>query len=168
MPAIRQAFTRPLVLRGTVKKSDTFLGWTGAAEKASFRRAFRPLRPARTFHRRREPVWRGACDPRRCGAGAGLLDQVLSPSRTDVSRGVQVLGQIFGSKDMSRAVAQNASAQTGPDANLLKKVVANLAMLVVCDMAKQGGAGAETQGSRARRTWHPAGRSDCRHRQRGL
>src|SRR5512138_1317379 len=45
--------------------------------------------------------------------GGGLLDNVLSSQPTDVSQGNQVLGQIFGSKDVSRAVAQNASAQSG-------------------------------------------------------
>ena len=46
--------------------------------------------------------------------GGGLLDNVLSPQPTDVSRGNDVLGQIFGSKDVSRTVAQNAASQIGP------------------------------------------------------
>ena len=37
--------------------------------------------------------------------GGGLLDDVLSAQPTDVSRGNDVLGQIFGSRDVSRAVA---------------------------------------------------------------
>ena len=41
--------------------------------------------------------------------GGGLLDNVLAPQPTDVSRGNDVLGQIFGSKDVSRTVAQNAA-----------------------------------------------------------
>src|SRR3982751_461416 len=47
--------------------------------------------------------------------GGSLLDNVLAPQPTDVTRGNDVLGQIFGSKDVSRTVAQNASAQTGVD-----------------------------------------------------
>ena len=47
--------------------------------------------------------------------GGGLLDDVLSPQPTDVSRGNDVLGQIFGSKDVSRTVAQNAASQSGLD-----------------------------------------------------
>jgi hypothetical protein len=74
--------------------------------------------------------------------GGGLLDNVLSPQPTDVSRGDDVLGQIFGSRDVSRTVAQNAAAQTGLDPSLLKKMLPLLAMLVAGYMAKQRGAGA--------------------------
>jgi hypothetical protein len=42
--------------------------------------------------------------------GGGLLDQVLSPQPTDPSQGNEVLGQIFGSKDVSRTVADNAAS----------------------------------------------------------
>jgi hypothetical protein len=59
--------------------------------------------------------------------GGGLLDQVLSPQPTDVSQGNNVLGQIFGSKDVSRAVAQNASAQSGLEPGLLQKMLPMLA-----------------------------------------
>lgn len=69
--------------------------------------------------------------------GGGLLDQVLAPQPTDVSQGNNVLGQIFGSKDVSRAVAQNAAAQSGLDPNVLKKMLPMLAMLVAGFMAKQ-------------------------------
>jgi hypothetical protein len=73
--------------------------------------------------------------------GGGLLDQVLSPQPTDVSQGDAVLGQIFGSKDVSRAVAQNASTQTGLDTSLLKKMLPMLGMLVAGYLARnQGGA----------------------------
>jgi len=74
--------------------------------------------------------------------GGGLLDQVLSPQPTELDPGNQVLGQIFGSKDVSRAVAQNASAQTGLDPALLKKMLPMLAMVVTGLMARQGGAAA--------------------------
>ena len=62
--------------------------------------------------------------------GGGLLDQVLAPQPTDVSQGNDVLGQIFGSKDVSRTVAQNAASQTGLDPALLEKMLPMLAMLV--------------------------------------
>ncbi len=74
--------------------------------------------------------------------GGGLLDDVLSPQPTNVGLGNDVLGQIFGSKDVSRAVAQNASAKSGLDASILKKMLPMLAMLVTGFMAKQGGGGA--------------------------
>jgi hypothetical protein len=69
--------------------------------------------------------------------GGGLLDSVLSSTPTDTAPGNNVLGQIFGSKDVSRAVAQNAASQTGQDPSLLKKMLPMLAMLVAGYMAKQ-------------------------------
>lgn len=72
--------------------------------------------------------------------GGGLLDEVLGAQPTNVSRGNDVLGQIFGSKDVSRTVAQNASAQSGLDASVLKKMLPMVAMLVAGYMAKSGGA----------------------------
>lgn len=44
--------------------------------------------------------------------GGALLDNVLAQESTDVSKGNDVLGTIFGSKDVSRAVAQQASAKS--------------------------------------------------------
>lgn len=76
--------------------------------------------------------------------GGSLLDSVLSPEPTDVSRGDGVLGQIFGSRDVSRTVAQNAASRTGLDPSLLKKMLPMLAMLVAGYMAKQGGAAQQT------------------------
>jgi hypothetical protein len=81
--------------------------------------------------------------------GGGLLDDVLAPQPTNVSRGNDVLGQIFGSQDVSRAVAQNAAAQSGLAPALLKKMLPLLAMLVAGYMAKQRGADAEAQPSSA-------------------
>ena len=80
--------------------------------------------------------------------GRGMLDNVLSPQPTDVSQGNDVLGQIFGSKDVSHTVAQSAAARTGLDPALLKQMLPMLAMLVAGFMAKQQG-GAATQGSPA-------------------
>lgn len=73
--------------------------------------------------------------------GGGLLDEVLSPQPTNVGRGNDVLGQIFGSPDVSRTVANQASAASGLDPALLKKMLPMLAMLVAGYMAKQGAAG---------------------------
>jgi hypothetical protein len=75
--------------------------------------------------------------------GGGLLDDVLAPQPTDASRGNDVLGQIFGSQDVSRAVAQHAASQSGLDPALLKKMLPLLAMLVAGYLAKQRDAGAE-------------------------
>lgn len=75
--------------------------------------------------------------------GAGLLSNVLAPEPTDVSQGNQVLGQLFGNKDTSRAVAQHASQQSGLDPGLLKKMLPIVAMLAAGYFAKQ----AHSQGS---------------------
>ena len=78
--------------------------------------------------------------------GGGLLDQVLAPQPTDVSPGNDVLGQIFGSKDVSRAVAQNAASQSGLAPGLLQKMLPMLAMLISGYMARQASGGAAATG----------------------
>ena len=74
--------------------------------------------------------------------GGGLMDQVLAPERTNPAAGDAVLGQIFGSPDVSRHVAQNASSQSGLDPAVLKQMLPLLAMLVSGFMAKRSGADA--------------------------
>jgi hypothetical protein len=81
--------------------------------------------------------------------GGGLLDDVLGPQPTNVSRGNDVLGQIFGSKDVSRAVAQNAASRSGLDPALLKKMLPMLAMLVGGFIAKPRTGGAAARPSPA-------------------
>lgn len=71
--------------------------------------------------------------------GGGLLDQILTPQRTDPGAGNDVLGQIFGSKDVSRTVAQDAAARSGLDPALLRKMLPLLAMAVAGFMARQNG-----------------------------
>lgn len=77
--------------------------------------------------------------------GGGLLEEVLSPQPTNVGRGNDVLGQIFGSPDVSRTVAQNAAASSGLDPALLKKMLPMIAMLVAGVMARQGAGQASAQ-----------------------
>ena len=72
--------------------------------------------------------------------GGGLLDEVLAPRPTDVSRGNDVLGHIFGTKEVSRTVTQNAASRTGLDPALLGKMLPMLVMLVSGIMARQGAA----------------------------
>jgi hypothetical protein len=69
--------------------------------------------------------------------GGGLLDNVLGPQPTDVGRGNNVLRQIFGTKEVSRAVAQGAASKTGLDPAVLRKMLPMLAMLVAGYLAKQ-------------------------------
>jgi hypothetical protein len=75
--------------------------------------------------------------------GGGLLDQVVSPQPTNPALGNDVLGHIFGSKDVSRAVAQNAASNTGLDPSLLKRMLPLLAMVVTGYLAKQHGSAAQ-------------------------
>jgi hypothetical protein len=79
--------------------------------------------------------------------GGSLLDDVLAPEPTRVDRGNDVLGRIFGSKDVSRTVAQNAASQTGINPDLLKRMLPMVAMLVAGYMAKQRNGGAAAQGA---------------------
>lgn len=71
--------------------------------------------------------------------GGGLLDSVLGTQPTPVEKGNDVLGQIFGSKEVSRTVAAGAEQQTGISSELLKKMLPVVAMMVAGYMAKQGG-----------------------------
>jgi hypothetical protein len=71
--------------------------------------------------------------------GGGLLDNVVQPQPTDVAPGNQLLGHIFGSKDVSRNVAQSAAAQTGLEPSVLKKMLPMLTMLLAGYMVRQAG-----------------------------
>lgn len=81
--------------------------------------------------------------------GGALLDNVMAPEPTNVSQGNEVLGRIFGSKDVSRTVATNAAQSTGLDAGLLKKMLPILAMMAAGYMAKQRSANASPQSAPA-------------------
>jgi hypothetical protein len=69
--------------------------------------------------------------------GGGLLDDVLAPQPTNVGLGNGVLGQIFGSKDVSRTVASDAASRTGLSPELLKRMLPMLAMLIGGYLAKR-------------------------------
>lgn len=79
------------------------------------------------------------------GLGGGrLLDNVTANEPTEVDKGNQILGQLFGSKDGSRAVAASAAAQSGVEPSLLKKMLPILAMVAagyVMKRASQGQGG---------------------------
>lgn len=72
--------------------------------------------------------------------GGALATSVLAPEPTPVGQGNEILGQIFGSKDVSRTVAAQASQQSGIDPALLKKMLPMLAMMVGGYLATRGGA----------------------------
>lgn len=73
--------------------------------------------------------------------GAGLLDNVTSTQPTEVGKGNEILGQLFGSKDGSRAVAASAAAESGVEPSLLKKMLPILAMVAAGYVMKQAGSG---------------------------
>lgn len=81
--------------------------------------------------------------------GGGLLDAVVGPQPTPVQQGNEILGTIFGSKDVSRQVAGEAAAQSGISADTLKKLLPIVAMLVAGYMARQhsGGTAAPAGGA---------------------
>ncbi|MCF6276150.1 MAG: DUF937 domain-containing protein [Robiginitomaculum sp.] len=65
------------------------------------------------------------------------------------NQGNAILGKLFGSKEVSRAVAGRAAEKTGIGADILKKMLPILAMAVTGYMAKKaigGGSGAGTGG----------------------
>ena len=79
--------------------------------------------------------------------GGGLLDAVVGPQATPVEQGNDILGTIFGSKDVSRQVAGQAAAQSGISADTLKKLLPVVAMLVAGYMASQRGGGTSGDGA---------------------
>lgn len=82
------------------------------------------------------------------GLGGGLLDAVLGNDPTPTQPGNDILGNIFGSKDVSRSVAGEVAAMTGLDEDMLKKMLPILAMAAAGYMAKQAtGGGAPAGGS---------------------
>jgi hypothetical protein len=71
--------------------------------------------------------------------GGGLLDDVVSPGPSNIDAGNQLLGSLFGSKDVSRGVADQAAQSSGISAATLKKMLPLLAMVAAGLMAKQSG-----------------------------
>jgi hypothetical protein len=69
--------------------------------------------------------------------GGSLLDSVAAPQPTPVDNGDAVLGQIFGSKVVSRTVAAGAEQQTGISSELLRQMLPYVAMMVAGYLAKQ-------------------------------
>jgi hypothetical protein len=66
-----------------------------------------------------------------------------SNAQTD---GNAILGHLFGSKDVSRAVAGRAAQQTGIDSSILKKMLPMVAMMAMGAMGKQAQGNSGLQG----------------------
>ena len=73
------------------------------------------------------------------------LQRLGRPATVDDGNGI--LGHIFGSKEVSRQVAQRASAQSGVGADLLKQMLPVVAAMVMGAMAKRQGGGGLAQGN---------------------
>jgi hypothetical protein len=77
----------------------------------------------------------------------GLLDQISNIANaagspvTDTDSGNAVLGQIFGSKDVSRSVAADAAAKTGISSTIMKAMLPIIAGLVAQQVTKKMGGG---------------------------
>ena len=69
--------------------------------------------------------------------GGGLLDLVLGSQPAPVEKGNDILGQIFGNKDVSRSVATEAAGASGMNPELLKKMLPLLAMAAAGYLATQ-------------------------------
>lgn len=81
--------------------------------------------------------------------GGGLLDAVVGNQPTPVDQGNAILGQIFGSREVSREVAGHAAAQSGINADTLKRLLPVVAMLVAGYLARQGTSGQSTTADRS-------------------
>lgn len=77
--------------------------------------------------------------------GGGLLDAVIGNNATPTEPGNEILGQIFGSKDVSRTVAGQAAQSTGIDPGILKKMLPLLAMAVAGYLSSQRGGQSATE-----------------------
>ncbi len=77
------------------------------------------------------------------GGLGGISDIVgnMGAPEQDIDSGNSILGQIFGSKDVSRQVASQASAQTGISDSILKMMLPVIAGLVAQQVAKKMGGG---------------------------
>ncbi|NYD89101.1 DUF937 domain-containing protein [Sphingomonas melonis] len=71
--------------------------------------------------------------------GPDLAKNVVGSEPTQVERGNQFLGGIFGSKEVSREVAGHAAQNSGLDPALLKQMLPILAMLVAGHLAERSG-----------------------------
>jgi hypothetical protein len=80
-----------------------------------------------------------------------ILSSALNGNRGDsfdsaTTSGNDVLGQIFGSKDVSRGVAQQLSATSGIGAAVLKQLLPIVASIVMGQVAKKMGGGGTSSG----------------------
>ena len=66
-----------------------------------------------------------------------FLSGALAQLTGNTDKGNDILGQVFGSKDVSRTVVDNAAQTTGLNASQLKKMLPILATMIASFLAKQ-------------------------------
>ncbi len=82
-------------------------------------------------------------------------DPAVLESPVVVDDGNAILGHVFGSKDVSRGVAQQLSASSGIGASVLKKLLPIVAAMVMGQIAKKAlGGGAASRAPRRRLHLH--------------
>lgn len=82
------------------------------------------------------------------GKHSQYIDQPeLMQSAATREDGNKILGHLFGSKDVSRAVAANAANETGIDPELIKKALPLLAGLAMAALSKKADASGESAAS---------------------
>ena len=124
---------------------------TGLAD-ADARRALQHLSPALSRGIQRNIGAEGGLDSLLRALQSGNHGRYLDdPSQLGnaVDDGNNILGHIFGSKDVSRGVANQVSQQTGIGADLIKKMLPLIASVVMGTLAKNmgGGPGGQAQAS---------------------
>jgi hypothetical protein len=79
------------------------------------------------------------------GKHAQYIDQPeLLGQQATIDDGNSILGHVFGTKDVSRAVAARAAEKTGIGSDILKAMLPMVATMVMGGLAKQGMGGALT------------------------
>ncbi|MEM1244286.1 MAG: DUF937 domain-containing protein [Pseudomonadota bacterium] len=73
-----------------------------------------------------------------------LDEDDLANDTTAVNEGKQILGDIFGSKDISRKVANNVEQKTGVQHSIVEQILPMLATAVMGSLGKQFNAASQT------------------------
>lgn len=81
------------------------------------------------------------------GHGRALEDEQAVAFDNAKVKGDDILGQIFGNKDVSREVAEHASATSGVGSDILKKLLPVIATVVMGQVARQLGPASAQAGS---------------------
>jgi len=80
------------------------------------------------------------------GGHEQYLDNPQALSQNAQTEGNAILGHLFGTKEVSRAVAGRAAEQTGIDTGVLKKMLPMVAMMAMGGMSKQTNSNQGIQG----------------------